>query len=232
MEKILNPGLIDTYLKKFGWDRMFSPRGYARLRVCRFEPGEFLVREGENMDWFFLYVLGKSKIFKVLGNGSVMLIRFYLPFEVIGDVELFQDIPSISFVQAVTPVECLGIPMESMREETDNNPRILKQLCTALGGKLASFNLTSAINQSYPVETRLASYLTVLYLEGETKTVSPDQLKTENLGEMAELLGCSYRQLGRTLKAFREEGILEKRGGTIRITDSRRLRALSRDLYL
>lgn len=184
------------------------------------------------MEWFFLYVEGKAKVFKLLENGQAMLVRFYTPFQVMGDAELFRNIPSISSVQAITPVCCLGLPIETVRREAESNIPLLRHLCAALGWKLATFNMTSAINQTYPVETRLASYLSVLYLEDSGNMTEREQLWTEDLGEMAELLGCSYRHLTRTLSHLKKAGIIEKSRRGIRILDPERLKGLSRDLYL
>jgi CRP-like cAMP-binding protein len=164
-------------------------------------------------------------------NGQSMLVRFYQHFQVMGDVELFLESPAISSVQAITPVRCLGIPMEMMKLEVKSNNALLNRLGRALARKLESFNITSAINQNYPLETRLASYLSVIYPEYETSS-DKDELETENLEEMAEFLGCSYRHLTRTLKALNERGIIEKTRSRIRILDPAELNKLSRDLYV
>jgi len=200
-------------------------------RLYSFEPGEFLYRGGDPCLRFYLYLEGKSKVFKLLENGQSMLVRFYQHFQIMGDVELFLNSRAISSVQAITQVKCLGIPMAVMKEEAKINNALLNLLGSALAWKLESFNVTSAINQNYPLETRLASYLSVIYPQIRTGSESED-LETENLEEMAEFLGCSYRHLTRTLRSLKMKGIIEKSRKGIRVMDPAGLKKLSRDLYV
>jgi len=164
-------------------------------------------------------------------NGQSMLVRFYQHFQIMGDVELFLNSPAINSVQAISQVKCLGIPMELMKTEARHNNALLNRLGSALARKLEATNMTSAINQNYPLETRLASYLSVIYPQVRTGSESED-LETENLEEMAQFLGCSYRHLTRTLKNLKMEGIIEKSRKGIRILNPGRLKELSRDLYV
>ncbi len=53
----------------------------------------------------------------------------------------------------------------------------------------------------------------------------------ENLTEIAELLGTSYRHLLRTLSEFCERGILKKEGSSYIVTEEETLMELSVDLY-
>lgn len=53
----------------------------------------------------------------------------------------------------------------------------------------------------------------------------------ENLTEIAELLGTSYRHLLRTLSEFCERRILKKEGSSYIVTEEETLMELSVDLY-
>ncbi|MBL8967532.1 MAG: winged helix-turn-helix domain-containing protein, partial [Spirochaetaceae bacterium] len=55
---------------------------------------------------------------------------------------------------------------------------------------------------------------------------------TDDLGELADSLGTSYRQLARVVRRFRDEGILEDRRGRIRVLSRERLEPLAREIYL
>ena len=112
------------------------------------------------------------------------------------------------------------------------------ELCGRLGRKLEDFNASAAINLRYPVENRLASYLlavtggAVSSPQGGGASRSGQCLVTDDLGELADILGTSYRQLSRVLRRFREEGIIGGGRGGIRVLDRGRLEPLARDLYL
>ena len=99
-------------------------------------------------------------------------------------------------------------------------------LCGRLGEKLADRAMAESINLRYPVENRLASYL-LASMDDEGKV-----LGTDDLGELADFIGASYRQLARVVRRFRDIGILERARGRIRVLDASRLGPLARDLYL
>jgi CRP/FNR family putative post-exponential-phase nitrogen-starvation transcriptional regulator len=222
---------IDRLLNAIHWAKILSKETVETIKICIFSPREYIFREGEECTLLYLYAEGKSKVFKRLENGQTMLIRFLRSYQLMGDVELFLDSPAISSVQAITEVVCLGIPMKTMKEEAQRNSTILFKLGEALAKKLKTFNITSAINQNYPLETRLASYLRVIYPGSRTED-DIEELETENLEEMAEFLGCSYRHLTRTIRMLVDKGIIEKKRKSIKILDSSRLNEISRELYV
>jgi CRP/FNR family putative post-exponential-phase nitrogen-starvation transcriptional regulator len=99
-------------------------------------------------------------------------------------------------------------------------------LCGRLGAKLKDRIIAESINLRYPVEDRLASYL-LASTDGEGWI-----LGTEDLGELADFLGASYRQLARVVRRFRNRGILDRTRGRIRVLDRSKLQPLARDLYV
>jgi hypothetical protein len=54
---------------------------------------------------------------------------------------------------------------------------------------------------------------------------------TDNLGELADFLGASYRQLARAVAGLRASGVMDRRRGRIRVLDQAGLEPLARDLY-
>ena len=64
--------------------------------------------------------------------------------------------------------------------------------------KLASLSVSNSVNILYPLENRLASYILASY-------TNEDNNNTENLTQIAEFLGTSYRHLLRVVKEFELE---------------------------
>jgi len=98
-------------------------------------------------------------------------------------------------------------------------------LCGQLGEKLAARNVAESINLRYPVENRLASYLLA--------AIDPEGyiIGTDNLGDLADFIGASYRQLARAVRRFRDQGILDAERGRVRVLDRGKLEPLARDRY-
>ena len=95
-----------------------------------------------------------------------------------------------------------------------------------------SFNMISAVNQNYPLENRLASYLSAVSESGKNNEIVIREFHTNNLTELAELLGTSYRHLTRTIRKFKKEEIITKQGAKIAVIDQHRLISMAKDIYM
>ena len=172
------------------------------------------------------FVEGRVKIYSTLDNGQSILAAIYRPFDVLGEVELFSSERYTLSVEALTETVCLRLPVTAIKKAADRNCRLFMYLCGRLGEKLADRIIAQSINLRYPVENRLASYL----------LASTDDkgriLATDHLGELADFLGASYRQLTRVVRRFRNEGILDRTRGRISVLNKAKLQPLARDLYV
>lgn len=76
---------------------------------------------------------------------------------------------------------------------------------------------------NYPVKNRLASYLIAC---------QDDMMIEDNFVLVAEMIGCSYRQLQRVLNNFCQKQYISKRKRSCyQILDVSSLQQLSQDLY-
>ncbi len=216
----------EFYIRSYGLDSLLSADLLASLIPRPCPAGDFLLRSGDPLDHLYFFVEGRAKVSSQLENGSTLLVRFYRPFDILGDVELFGSRTCFLDVEAIEDCLCLALPSKVLDAGLDRNARLLAHLCGRLGAKLTESNSAAAINLRYPVENRLASY--ILAYEGRRKA----GLGADNLGEVADLLGSSYRQLSRVIRRFREEGLIEGGRGAFRIRDRAGLEALARDLFL
>ncbi len=215
---------IASYVERFALDKILSEDLLDSLCALRYAPGEHIFRKAEPLRRLLFFVEGRAKVYNQMENGSSLLVRFYSPFDILGDVELFAFDHYLLDVVAMAETVCLGLDAKTVKQAVDRNSRLLAYLCGRLGVKLAGFNSLTAVNLRYPVENRLASYLlTVANEDGAA-------LDTENLGELADILGTSYRQLSRVVRRFRNDGMLETGRGRIRILSRDKLAPLARDL--
>jgi CRP-like cAMP-binding protein len=217
---------IESYVRRYDLGRILSPALVRALELRRYEKGERLISSGDAVDSLYFIVEGRAKVYSQMENGSSLLVRFYSPFDILGDVELFSFERFVLNVEALEEVVCLRLDARTIKRDAADNCALLQELCGRLGRKLAEFNASAAINLRYPVANRLASYLLAVECEKECRS-----LGTDDLGELADLLGASYRQLSRVLRDFKDEGILEERRGKLRIRARDRLELLARDLY-
>lgn len=217
---------VGSYIRRYALDRLLSPDLLQALRPVHREPGDLIIRAGDPARDLLFFVEGRTKVYSVLDNGQSVLASFYRPFDVLGEVELFTFRRYALSVEALTRTVCLSLPVTAIKKAADRNSRLFAYLCGRLGAKLADRVVAESINLRYPVENRLASHL---------MAATDDEgwmLGTDNLGELADFLGASYRQLARVVRLFRAEGILERKRGRIRVLERAKLEPRAKERYL
>jgi CRP/FNR family putative post-exponential-phase nitrogen-starvation transcriptional regulator len=217
---------VASYVQRYSLDSLLSADLLEALRPLHRGPGELIIRAGDPVSDLLFFVEGRIKIYSVMDNGQSLLAAIYRPFDVLGEVELFASKRYALSVEALTETTCLGLLVAAIRKSADRNYRLFMYLCGRLGAKLRDRIIAESINLRYPVENRLASYL-LASTDGEGWI-----LGTDDLGELADFLGSSYRQLARVVHRFRTAGILDRARGQIRVLDRVKLEPLARDLYV
>jgi len=216
---------VETYVRRYAIDELLSDDLLAELRPVGAGPGDLVIRAGDRVRDLSFFVEGRVKAYSALENGQSVMAGIYRPLDVFGEAELFSADRYTLSIEALVPSLCLCLPVESIRRSAERNCGLFMYLCGRLGAKLSDRSLAESINLRYPVENRLASYLLAV-------SDDSDGLPgTDDLGELADFLGASYRQLGRVVRRFRDEGILEDARGRIRVLDRAALVPLARDLY-
>lgn len=227
MEKINNKKLLKRYLEKFKIDELFSTPMMEHMELFKYSKGEYICREEEGLDYLLFLVKGKAKVYISLKNGKFILLCFYYPFMVIGDLELVEEKAATSNTQAIDDTYCIAIKISKVRELLLKDAKFMRYVCGSLGNKLERASKNGAINMLYPLENRLASYI----MATRVKDTDNQFVFEGNLMEISELLGTSYRHLLRTLNRLVNDRILEKNEGKYAIKDKESLKKLAADIY-
>ncbi|OHD15195.1 MAG: hypothetical protein A2Y38_04785 [Spirochaetes bacterium GWB1_59_5] len=217
---------LDHYIQRYKLDGLLSADLVESLRPIRKEPGELIIRSGDPVANIIFFVEGRAKAYGIMDNGQSVLASFYTPFDVFGEAELFSSRRYALSVEAITGSVCLFLPVDAMLKAAPRNYRLFMYLCGRLGSKLTDRFTAESINLRYPVESRLASFL-LASTDDDGKLPG-----TDDLGELADFLGASYRQLARVVRYFRDEGILDRSRGHVRVIDRSKLAPLAGDSYL
>lgn len=229
MLKENNKLLVDKYISQLCTDQIFTDDMTPYMELLFYRKNEYICREGEDIGYLLFIVAGKAKVFTTVSNGKSLLLCFYHKSTVLGDVEMVDDKAVAINVQVIEDTYCIGISKENIQKHLFEDPKFLKYICNSLGQKLHRSAKNSAINLLYPLEKRLSSYILAAgeFLENGSRVLSVN----ENLIELSELLGTSYRHLHRTLKSLCEKGILEKTGNGYEVIDHEEISRLAADLY-
>lgn len=220
---------LNEYIDKYELNNLFSNNMSDYMKLYMFNKNDFICREDEHLENMFFLVEGKAKVSKHMENGKSLLISFYDPFTIIGDVEFIRNNKTDCSVQAIKDTYCIGMSFSIVRSELIKDCKFLIKICDYLSKKLTDGSNNNSINLLYPLENRLASYI-VAFFNIEDENIKKFAFK-ENYIEISELLGTSYRHLNRTLNQLCINGVLKKCNKEYIILNYDRLLYLAGDLY-
>ena len=213
----------DFYINILKQEMVMSINNYHYLELCHFLKDEHLLHQGQKLEYLYILVSGRIKSCRTTANGTTILSAFSNPITVIGEVEFLNHREVTNDVYALKNTVCFKISVSLYKEILYNDLVFMRYLATTLSYRLHDANHNTAISINYPVENRLASYLI---------SSASSMLVEDNFVQVAEMIGCSYRQLQRVLKEFCELGYLMKlKRGNFQITDIVALQMLGKDLY-
>lgn len=226
MIKVNDEKIKKFYMEKYNINNIFSQDLSRVMEIHLFNKGENICIQNEKIDKLYFFVQGKLKVYRVLENGKSLLIAFYYPFMTLGDIELINYENADANVTAIEDSYLIALDYEKVRNILLKDVKYLRYTCDSLVKKLKQTSKNGSINILYPLENRLASYILVT---GEK--IEKDFVFKENLTYLAELLGCSYRHLLRTIKSLMERKIIEKEEDYYKVLNFRELKDIASDLY-
>lgn len=224
MFKIDDNKKLNYYVNKYKINEIFSNNMLPYMEIHHFKKNEHICLSGEDLKYLYFFVEGKSKVYITTANGKSLLIRFYSPVQIVGELEILNKSAIDCNIQAIKDCICIAIPRKEIEEKCLNDSKFLYYISTHLSLKLSSASLSSSVNMLYPLENRLASYILATYTNEDSNT-------TENLTQISEFLGSSYRHLLRVLNKFESEDIIKRDNKKFIILDKDRLEELAGDLY-
>lgn len=213
----------EYYLNKLKERKLMNNDLYCYLELMYFKKNDLLIYQGQHLEYLYILIEGHVKVCRSTANGSSTLCAFAWPISVIGEVEFFSESETANSIFAMEDCICFAIPIQKYRDIFCNDALFIRNLSKIMATRLLLINNNLSISMNYPVENRLASYLLGCH----------DQMViNENYVLVAEMIGCSYRQLQRVLAMFCQKGYLHKvEKGQYEILNLEELSKLGQDLY-
>lgn len=187
---------------------------HEHFTLVRYEPGATICAQGDDAHYLHFLVDGKIRVAHTSAAGKRLVLSFKRPFDLIGDIEYVRRTPYLNTVEAVTAVEMLVIRFDDLARHAADDVAWLHYLLEEITRKFELKSQSMSFNLFYPVDVRLASYLL---------SMTPDERAlgstVDELTDIADLIGTSYRHVNRTLKRFVEQGLIERDRRSITIID-------------
>ena len=186
----------------------------------RFEPGEFVFWEGDAPNWFYIVTEGMIKVLKLSSLGKEVIIAFFGPGEMFGEVAVFENKPYPASAQAVAETKVLGIKREDFLSFLANRPQVALSIISVLGGRLRDAQGRLKDLAGERAEQRIARTLLML-----SSKLGPTLPFTRQ--EIADMAGTTTETAIRVMSRLRGGGLIRSSRGKIVILDEAKLRLLA-----
>ncbi len=197
---------------------------FDELDIKTYNKGEFIISESDSIEHMYFLLSGKTKVYKEYENGKTLLLQFVDGLSSMGDVEYINGLTHASgSVSAVNQVKLFKISFKELDRRYKKCFEFRDYLIKHLSMRLLSSHSKTGLNLIYSMQTRLASYL----LSMKNKTTK-NIVMLNNLQELSDNLGTSYRHLHRTLKELSDNQIIVREKNRITILNINELEELAR----
>ena len=183
--------------------KYYSKEDFENSYIIEFANNEFIQREGCDVHFLYFILKGKAKIFKNQANGKRIILQFLQEEDFIGDLTVIGAEKTAKDVLSAGGTICAAVPMDYAEKILAENKDFLKLIGRYIGEKLLIRMDSFVNNQTYELKYRLAKVML---------SASTDNVYKENHSEIADYLGVSYRHLLHTIKKFKDEKMIYKKG--------------------
>ncbi len=199
----------------------------ATVTDRRYGKHQFVVRENDPGDTFYLLVKGSVSVCRIAPDGRETILSILKEGDFFGEMSMFDSSLRSASIKTLTDVEVGAIRQSDFLILLDRNPRIGRSLVIALSDRLRAANALIAATTSQDIRARLASLLLNLAHQfGEpVDNGTRITLRLTNQ-EMANMIGTTRETVNRTLNRFWDDRLVDMRTAHVVIVDPDRLRAL------
>lgn len=198
--------------------------------ITSYSRREYIFREGSAAQGVYAVLSGKVKMFRVYGDGRIMILSILGPGKVFGYADCLKGSSENGMsVQAVMPTVIGVVSCRQMSDLLATDRELMMGFVRLLAVDVAQLS-TALVDLAYRhVSGRLAAFLLALRdVEGPRfgdRAGVATQLTRE---EIAEAIGTSAETAIRTLSQFEHQGLIRKTGdGGIAVVDEPGLRRLA-----
>jgi len=182
--------------------------------------GETIFWEGDDSAWFYIIAEGKVKIFKSASTGKEVLLSFFGPGEMFGEVAVFENKPYPATAQSLVDTRLIGIRKADFMNFLIKYPLVSLKIIAILSGRLRESQSRLRDLAAERVEQRLARMLIML----SAKMGSTLPFTRQEISDMA---GTTTETVIRVFSQWKERGIIDSTRGQIIIQDDLKLKLLA-----
>jgi CRP-like cAMP-binding protein len=176
--------------------------------------------EGDDSNWFYLVSEGKVKIHKTSSTSKDVILSFFGPGEMFGEVAVFENKPYPATAQAITETRLIAINKSDLKLFLLKHPEITMKIVAILSGRLREAQERLRDLAGERVEQRLARLLIRLSIR-----LGPILPFTRQ--EISDMSGTTTETTIRILSQWNKRSITRSVRGKITIIDGAKLKLLA-----
>jgi len=205
--------------------------GFARLvtiaRLCKFDKGQRIFREGEDCPGVYVVGSGLVRVFKTGAGGKEHVLHMVGPGGTFAEVAAIGAFPVPADAEAIAPSTCALLPADRFRQALEEDHPLCLGLMTGLTlwvrhlvGLMGDVVLRDA-------GARLARYL----LRCKTSPDGTIELPTLKR-HLASHLNLTSETFSRTLRRLMDAGLIaQEQGNSVRLLDAKALRRVAEGMF-
>ncbi len=190
----------------------------AERKVRQVKKKQVIYYEGDHPSGIFLVLSGKIKTFKLNDDGRELLTAMYGTEEYFGIQSLLINEEYHETAEALEDSTLCLLPREQVDQVLSRFPDLARKFISLLANNLRDKEEQLLQLAYHSVRKRMAEVLLRL---GATADESGIRISRDDLAAMA---GMATETVSRTLSDFKEEGLIEKKGGLIVLLELKKLR--------
>lgn len=180
-----------------------------------FDTFDKIILQNKISDYVYILKKGRAKVYSLTSNGTKYLDYIYGEYELFGELEVFLDKSTLSFVEALEPCNVIRIPKDSFLDWIKHDSDFSLYITIQLSQKMYDTCVNAKANIIYPLKYKLLFFILRFLTENNLTTVNKDIV--------IEGIGSNIRSVNRVIKELSDDNIIEYNNGYIRIKDFDRL---------
>lgn len=202
-----------------------------RVRPCRVEQGHFFFRQEDPATTLYVLNQGKLRLTQLTPDGQQVLLRFFLPGEMLGAVAALSESTYPASAQAVEDCLALAWAGPTIAQLMERYPRLALNALHLLTGRIRELQDSYRELATERVERRVARAVLRLVRQVGRKIERGVLLDLPlSRQSLAEMTGTNLYQVSRILSQWEQRGLIEAGRERILIRFPHGLVAVAEDL--
>jgi CRP/FNR family transcriptional regulator len=156
--------------------------------------------EGDPSDWFYIVADGNIKVSKLASSGKEIILSFFGPGEMFGEVAVFENKPYPASAQAIEDTRLIGIKKSDFLQFLLRHPDVSLKIISILSGRLREAQSRLRDLAGERVEQRLARI--ILMLSDKLGLILPFTRQ-----ELSDMAGTTTETTIRILSQWKTRGL-------------------------